>query len=194
MKNAALILLAVFLGAAAHAQTANDLVYLWLSQHGLAAVAGDYRTCQPDGQPDQICGWNTTNLGTQPTADQLSALTSAWQAQQSAPQTYATLMRNGVQITSTGTPAINGTYAVSAEAKANLTGIVSGLSALQGLPGNADTFLYLDASRTPHAFDSAQITALARAVRDFIYAADIAEATALAGGSPAWPSNQITIP
>lgn len=116
------------------------------------------------------------------------------QALQAIDDTFAHLIAGGIQITSTGTPALNGAYYADEQAQGKLSGVITGIAAGQGLPGGAATFSYLDTSGVPHSFTADQITALAKAVRDFVYAATIARATAQAGGTPSWPSNQITVP
>jgi len=78
MKKTLLALL--LLPSLAQAQTANDLVQVWLAQAGKTAAPGDYTTCQPEGQADGICTWNAVALGAQPTDTQLQALIPAWQA------------------------------------------------------------------------------------------------------------------
>lgn len=118
------------------------------------------------------------------------AQVAAMQAAQAAAQAVPLAIAAGVTVTSTSTPALNGNYACDAEvAGVNLTGIVSGLSAGLGLPGGGSTMAYLDMAGQPHMFTAAQITELASAVRNYIYALDL-----YAAGQGALPSPNITIP
>ena len=74
-----LIIGTLFLPVASGAQTANDLVGLWLQNRGVAAR--DYVTCDPSPQPvigtDGICSWGN-DLGPQPTASELKGLQPSW--------------------------------------------------------------------------------------------------------------------
>ena len=53
--------------------TLNDTIVAYLTVNNIAFSAGDYQTGQPKDQPDQILQWNTVELGTQPTDEQLNS-------------------------------------------------------------------------------------------------------------------------
>lgn len=110
-----------------------------------------------------------------------------------AEATYASLLAGGITLTSTGTPALNGTYSTTPTAVVNVSGIATSIANGLGLPGGGTTFNYRDASGNSHAFDSAHFLAFAAAVRDFVYHAEDAMATIAKGGTATFPSNQVTI-
>jgi hypothetical protein len=95
----------------------------------------------------------------------------------------------GIAIASTSSPALNAIYSVDPGAQANVTAIVTGISAGEGLPGGNSTFDYLDMSGEPHAFTSAQFTTLAAAIRNYVYALDM-----YGYGQGSQPAASATIP
>lgn len=111
-------------------------------------------------------------------------------AQQIAAQQYAQLKATGaVQINFTSAPQLDAVYGVSAADQGIMGNIVAGIAAGRGVPGNGSTFVYLDASKQPHLFTAQQLTDMAQAVRDYLYA--MALAAAGQGGAPSTP---LTIP
>ena len=106
---------------------------------------------------------------------------------------YEALIAGGIVLTSTGTPALNGTYSTTPAAAVNISGIATSIANGLGLPGGGTTFNYRDSSGAPHAFDAAHFLPFAAAVRDFIYHCDDALATIQNGGTATFPSNQVTI-
>lgn len=112
---------------------------------------------------------------------------------QQAQQTFVALMSSGVVLTSTGTPALNGTYATDVNAQQEITSIMTGIADGLGLPGGGSTFGYQDTSGIIHQFDATHFSNLAKAIRDFVYNCDAALATIQAGGTASFPSNQVTI-
>lgn len=191
------MLAAVLFSSPALAQTANDLVHAWLAQNGKVEALGDYQTCDPAPAPaigsDGICTWNAAKLGAQPTAAQLQALAPVVVLRQQAEQ-FSSIVSAGVVATSPSTPALNATYAADDATQARLSAIVAGIAAGQGLPGGGVTFLHPDISGAPHAFTAAQIVALAKFTRDFIYGATLARGALLSGQAASWPSNQVQLP
>ncbi len=107
---------------------------------------------------------------------------------------YNGLISGGLTLTSTGTPALNGTYAVDTQAQHNISSIMSGIANGLGLPGGGSTFTYQDQSGVSHSFDATHFSALAKAVRDFVYNCDITLATIVQGGTATYPINSIVIP
>ena len=99
----------------------------------------------------------------------------------------ATLQANGLTVTSSSTPALNGVYAIGQQDEIN---IVSLQVAVQNgiFPG-----WLRDKAGTKHTMTAAQFTTLATAVLQFVAALDDALATALAGGAWAPPGNSVTI-
>jgi len=84
-------------------------------------------------------------------------------------QKVAALLSSGVVITSTGTPALNGTYAADQLSQSDIIAIETSLSAGKGFPGGESTFSYPDLTGAMHTFNEADFTNLAAAVRDFVY-------------------------
>ncbi len=76
----------------------------------------------------------------------------------------------GMQLASTGTPALNATYPCDAATFQQVAGIVAAIGAGLGLPGGGATFNWPDASGTPHAFTAASFSAFAKAMMNFLYA------------------------
>lgn len=81
-----------------------------------------------------------------------------------APQALATLT-----IQSTGSPALNGTYAMDQGTQAQITGIAAGIAAGRGLPGGGSTFNWPDVFGQPHAFSSTNFLNFASAAESYIY-------------------------
>ncbi|MDE2096312.1 MAG: hypothetical protein KGL39_03635 [Patescibacteria group bacterium] len=124
------------------------------------------------------------------TADAVPALSAADQAAAN----FATRKSAGLQIVSTGTPALNATYSLDDATRTNLSGIAAAIANGHGLPGSGSTFFFQDASYAPHSFDQTSILNLGVAIRDYYYALTVAEATEAAGGTPNWPTQPATIP
>jgi hypothetical protein len=108
----------------------------------------------------------------------------AWRAAQQATVSGQALIAAGISIVSTGTPALNGTYAINPAAKTDIDGIYSSIKNGDGLPGGGASFNYFDIAGAPHSFEAVSFPNFAKAVRDYIYAIS-------QGQTPAMP---ITIP
>jgi len=76
----------------------------------------------------------------------------------------------GLAITSTGTPALDATYAVDPASQFKITAIVASIGASGSLPGGGSTITYPDITGTMHTFTSLHFVSLAVAVRDYVYA------------------------
>jgi hypothetical protein len=95
----------------------------------------------------------------------------------------------GIAITSASAPALNGTYRIDAGSQQRISAIYVGIKGGDGLPGNGGAFSYLDSAGAPHSFTADQFVAFAKAVRDYVYALNIASMQS----SPVWPSASVTI-
>jgi hypothetical protein len=104
-------------------------------------------------------------------------------------QVSAAALYAGIAIKSTSTPSLNGTYAVTPTAQADITATITGIAAGEGLPGGGSTFTFLDASGAPHTFTQAQFVALAAAIRNYVYALKL-----YAAGHGSQPAARATIP
>ena len=128
--------------------------------------------------------------GNAPTRISSAASLAAVMSSQFAPVVLAV----GVQVTSTATPALNGTYALDQVSQNQITAIAAGIAAGKGLPGAGTTFNWPDASGTPHAFSSANWTDFASAVETYIYNFTESLLTIVSGGSATMPAQPVTIP
>ena|SRR5581483_9413078 len=97
----------------------------------------------------------------------------------------ATIATPTVQIISTGTPAISGTYAIAANNQQQITSVATYIAVNGKFPAGLSQLPWPDSSGTPHTFPStALFQEFASAIADYV--------TAAALGSP--PSQPITIP
>ena len=87
-------------------------------------------------------------------------------------QEAAAMLAAGIQIVSTSTPALDGTYPVDDATWSEMAGILAGLGAGLTVPGGGSTFNWPDAGGAPHAFTAAEFKALAQATMNFVYALD----------------------
>lgn len=201
MKKFLSLLFFLVIPGEASAQTAADLVGMWLSQHSIAAT--DYKTCDPSPHAvigtDGICVWGS-DLGMQPTVAQLQALIPTYQAQRvvmgnaiAAQTQYAAAIAAGLTVTSAATPAMNDIYSVSDVAQANITSIQASIASGLGFPNGAATLTYFGSGGS-HSITAANWTNLAKALRDYKYNLQVALFTAQSGGTPTWPAASVTIP
>lgn len=130
-------------------------------------------------------GWTVADgelvAPTPPTAEQLAAAALVESA-------YAAL-NAGLTVSSTETPALNGTYAVDQLSQMDIVAIETSLNAGKGFPGGMSPFSYPDATGAMHSFSEADFTDFAAAVRDFVYGCR----AVIGGTSTAVPSNAIQI-
>lgn len=85
------------------------------------------------------------------------------------PPTGDQILAAGIQIVSDGTPALNGTYGISAADQQNISGIAAGIGSRNRLPGGAATFDYGDIDEVDHTFTGPNFLNFAAAVEDFLY-------------------------
>lgn len=105
----------------------------------------------------------------------------------------ATKLATGIIVTSTATPALNGTYAVDEEAQRFIAGTAAGIAARNRVPGGGATFGYGDMSGVPHNFTSADFLNFADAVEDYVYQLYATTQLLLSGQTATWPPNNVTI-
>lgn len=111
-----------------------------------------------------------------------------------APAQFDAAVSAGLTITSTGTPALNGTYAVDTAARDVISAVEAGIAGGKGLPGGGSTFNHLDIAGVPHAFDATSFPNFAAAVRDYYYALIQTLVSIKGGHGGTWPSASATIP
>ena len=131
------------------------------------------------------------------TSDQLTSSFpgyAAAMAAQTAQGTFNTAIGAGLAITSTGTPALNATYALDATSQAQLYQIAIYAQTFGVFPNGQSTMAYPDATGAPHTFNPTQIANLLKAVAPYVSSLNTTLATIEAGGSASWPTPSATIP
>ncbi|MCG5072293.1 hypothetical protein [Paraburkholderia tagetis] len=108
----------------------------------------------------------------------------------SGAQQAAVAFSAGIQIKSTATASLNGTYSIDTLSQSDIIAIETGLNAGKGFPDGSTMFNYPDASGIMHSFSEADFSNFAAAVRDYVYALR----SAVAGISTSLPSPAATIP
>ena len=99
----------------------------------------------------------------------------------------------GINLTSTGTPALNGAYAVDANAQAQMNGVITYTMLNNAFPNNAAELPWPDMSFMMHAFPTlASFHAFASAAANFVTQVLVYGNSNAQVGSI--PSNNITIP
>ncbi len=99
---------------------------------------------------------------------------------------------DGLTITSTSTPALNGTYALDTVSLSDMNGLVTGIMLNGSFPSGQSTYIYHDSSFLPHAFPSIELfKSFATAVLNF--SSQVIQYAKSGGTLGSIPSNQITI-
>jgi hypothetical protein len=108
---------------------------------------------------------------------------------------YNAAIAAGVVVTSTSTPAFNGTYSISDTAQSNIQANQTSILTNGKFTNGQTTRAWLDINGTPHTFQSTAVfTSFAEAVGAYVDALIIQLGVAQSGGTPTWPSNAVTIP
>lgn len=97
-------------------------------------------------------------------------------------------LATGVQIASTGTPSLNGTYSMDPASTQQITGIATSISAGRGLPGGGSTFFYQG-----HQFDETSFLNFATAAENWLYNVYQSLGQIVMTGSGSMPSQPVTI-
>lgn len=100
----------------------------------------------------------------------------------------------GIEITSTGTPALTATYALDDKTLTEIQSLAISVNAGLGFPGGGTSFVYPDKQGQPRVFDTDHIVALFKAMRDLVWQLKTQTGVMKAGGSPSWPTQTATIP
>lgn len=112
----------------------------------------------------------------------------------SAPTLLRAALAAGLTITSSATPALNGsTYAVDIDAQHKIAGVAAGIASRSRLPGGGATFAYADLAGGSHVFAAADFLNFAAAVEDYVYALESCAAALAAGQAAQWPPATATI-
>jgi hypothetical protein len=96
----------------------------------------------------------------------------------------------GLTLVSTGSPAINATYAIDQLSQMDVIAIETGLNAGTGFPGGAATFNYPDIAGALHPFSETSFKDFAAAMRTYVYALR----SVIAGSASKLPVASTTIP
>jgi hypothetical protein len=179
---------------------ASDETHVWSSARAaLVAIAdGAYVAwLAAGGRPTRIVSFADLNdvLASQAVASVAAASTVALEGlgHLTPTQMLAAKLAAGITITSTGTPALSGVYAVDPASQIKIVAIAAGIAAGKGLPGGGGTVGILDMAGTSHIFASSDFLDLAKAMEDYVYALYGTEAVLLANGSASWPTSAVTI-
>lgn len=101
----------------------------------------------------------------------------------------------GLAIASTGTPAINGTYALDDGQQTNLANVSIYIAVNNRFPaGQSSLMLRLADGKLISIPSTAAWQAIATAIADYIAHLKIQLVVAARGGTPSWPSASVTIP
>jgi hypothetical protein len=116
-------------------------------------------------------------------------------AAQQAQATYAALLADGLTIDSTGTPTVNGTYALDDTQQAAITEVSAYIGKNNAFPGGLTSVVLRTVSGSEIAIPTITLWyAISTAIADFIAKADAALLSAENGGTWTAPSNTVTIP
>jgi hypothetical protein len=108
--------------------------------------------------------------------------------------TYASLLAQGITITSDSTPALNATYPITDADFARVGGIARDAASGIGLPNGAATVPIPDIDGGTHDFSATSVVDLYKAERDLRMRMAEQRDIMIAGGTPQWPYQVATIP
>lgn len=123
------------------------------------------------------------------TADAVTAQTLA----QQAATLLATNIAAGIVLTSTGTPALNSTYALDAVSQGQVFQIGLYANQFGVFPSGGSILEYPDATGTAHNFTVVAFVAFLKAVASLVAAITTQAGIMAHGGTPSWPSQSATI-
>lgn len=177
---------------------AGDTTQVWSSAQGasVALTNADYLAWLDDGHlTARIGSWSELyEVLVSRAPDTAAALAVAHQAELRPDQIGAALFAVGCQIASTGTPALNGTYAIDQISQQQMAGVATSIAAGFGFPASLTEIPWPDVSGVPHLFDQPAFLNLAYAIQSYIYGI-YQTIGALQAGIPApWPAQPVTIP
>lgn len=178
VRKLLLVFALVIAPIAAHAQSATTA-----ADQAVRAACGNCITGLSMPSLSDPSTW-AINFASGATATQQSEAWATFKANTGAQWQSIADGQEQIQIQSTSTPALDGTYSISHDQQAIIDGIYAGIKNGDGLPGGGTTFNYADTSGAMHAFDATSFPNFAKAVRDYLYQLS-------QGQSPAQP---VTIP
>ena len=116
------------------------------------------------------------------------------------PDDILTLMlAMGLSITSTSTASLSGIYPIDANSQQKITSEavniqVTGASGTAKFTNGQTTRAWLDVKGAQHTFNTTQFISFAETIGTYVDSLETSYATALAGGSPNWPTPSATMP
>jgi hypothetical protein len=113
--------------------------------------------------------------------------------EQQAATLLAEKLAAGLALTSTGAPALNGTYALDATSTAQIFQIGLYASQFATFPSGGASQPYPDTSGTPHVFSVAEFIAFLKAVAPLVSGLTTQAGVMAQGGTPNWPSQTAVI-
>lgn len=104
-----------------------------------------------------------------------------------------------VQVNSTGTPALDGVYAIDPKSQRNITAeaLYIQTTTAQGsakFTNGQTTKAWYDTSGAAHTFTTAQFISFAEAIAAYVDGILAAQLAMAAGQTPTWPTSPLTIP
>jgi hypothetical protein len=163
----------------------------WPSQDGQFKLVQVALFSAPNGQI--AIGTPNYTIDGQGNVSQIFATTSA--VPSTALAMYSSALNAGIAITSSGTPALNATYAIDPVTMQMLYDLSIYISVNGVYPGGAATLNWPDASGAVHVFGLiTTFKAFAKALQDYVAKLVVAEAAQAAGGTPTWPAAASSIP
>ncbi len=163
----------------------------WTSQDGAYSLVNVTPFVPPGGQI--ATGAPSYAIDGQGRVSQSFATTSA--APSTALAQYSAAIAVGIAITSTGTPALSGTYALDPGTMQALYNLGTYIATNGTYPAGNATLNWPDLAGTVHTFGiTSTFKAFVKALQDYVAKLAIAQASAAAGGNPTWPTASATIP
>lgn len=109
-------------------------------------------------------------------------------------QILAGKIAQGIALTSTGTPTLNGIYALDPDSTNQIFQIGLYASQFNAFPSGQSVQPYPDITSQPHNFTVASFVAFLRVVAPLVSQLNTQAAILGAGGQPSWPAQAGTIP
>lgn len=138
------------------------------------------------GVPDDAAiGWIVTH-----NADGTVSFAAPPTSEPTATDQYQTAMTQGIKVTSSSTPALNGTYGVSSNDQSNVSSEALYISTFQEFTTGTDTINWQDLSGAIHIFpNTALFMTFAKATSQYVSACKQTIMTLTNGGTATFPSN-----
>lgn len=107
---------------------------------------------------------------------------------------YVTALASGLAISSTGTPAVDATYALDQSQQANVANVALYITVNNRFPGSLSSVSLRKIDGTTISIPATAVfQEIATAIADYIAKIDAQLLIAQGGGSPTWPTASVTI-